>query len=145
MLRQRKKTWQQKVTLVHESFLRASRNPLFAKDFYENLFFLYPTIKNYFAQTDFDHQEKAIMHGMEFLMGFLDQKNENARNQILRISKTHSAEGMKIHPHHYYYWLEALIMTAKKSDAGWHHDLEYYWREVISFPVSFITSQYFNK
>lgn len=145
MVRERRKSWQQKVKLVNDSFLRAKRNTLFAKDFYENLFFLNPAIKHYFIQTDFEHQEKAIMHGLQFLMGFLDQKNENARKQILRISKTHSNEGMKIHPHHYYFWIEALIMTGKKLDPNWHRDLEYYWREVISFPVSFITSQYYHK
>lgn len=85
------------------------------------------------------------MHGLHFLMDFLDSKNENARIQVLRIARTHSAKGMKIHPHYYYYWIEALIMTCRSEDPQWYKDLEYYWREVVSFPVSFIVSQYFNE
>ena len=102
-------------------------------------------IKDYFSNTDFPHQEKALMRGLEFLIAFLDQTDENARRQILRIAMSHSASGMKIHPHHYYYWIEALIMTVKKLDKDWYQDQEYYWREVITFPTSFIISQYFNK
>ena len=37
-----------------------------------------------------------------------------------------------------------MILTAKECDPKWYKDLEYYWREVISFPVTFMVSQYFN-
>lgn len=145
MAKKRVKTWQQKVEIVKDSYARASRESSFAGLFYENLFFLNPGIEKYFAKTDFEHQKKAILHGMHFLISFLDQKDENARVQVLRISKTHSVHGLKIHPHHYYYWIEALIMTARKLDNLWYNGMEYYWREVINFPVSFIISQYFNE
>ena len=145
MARVRKKSWQQKVKIVQNSFLRSSQDLSFARIFYENLFFLNPVIKDYFSNTDFPHQEKALMRGLEFLIAFLDQTDENARRQILRIATSHSASGMKIHPHQYYYWIEALIMTVKKLDKDWYQDQEYYWREVITFPTSFIISQYFNK
>ena len=144
MTRMRKKTWQQKVDLVKGSFNRASSNITFAEKFYQNLFFLNPVIKKYFEKTDFEHQEKALMHGLTFLIEFLDQKDELARTRVLRIARTHSVHGMKIHPHHYYYWIEAVILTARSLDADWYDDLEYYWREVINFPISFIISQYFN-
>lgn len=145
MPRTRKKSWQQKVELVKGSFTRSTKDPTFPSLFYQNLFFLNPDIKKYFEKTDFEHQDKALMHGMHFLLQFLDHKDENARTQILRIARTHSAKGMKIHPHHYYYWIEALIMTARSLDPDWYDDLEYYWREVINFPVSFIISQFFNQ
>ncbi len=144
MTRIRKKTWNQKVKIVHDSFLRSSSHPSFASDFYENLFFLNPKIKDNFKNTDFEHQHKAILHGMEFLMNFLDGSNEHARAQVLRIARSHSQSGMAIHPHFYSYWIEALIMTSKKLDHLWYDDLEYYWREVINLPVSFIISQYYK-
>jgi hemoglobin-like flavoprotein len=142
--RQRKKAWDEKVKIVNDSFLRVKDDPAFASDFYLNLFFLKPKIKDYFKNTDFEHQHKALMRGLEFMMGFLDHSDANARQQVVRISQTHSKKNMNIHPHDYYYWLEALILTVKSHDKQWHQDMIYYWREVISFPITFIISQYFT-
>ncbi len=143
-MRERKKTWAQKVKIVQDSFARSSKEAGFARTFYENLFFLSPKIKDYFKDTDFEHQEKALMHGLSFLMEFGDSKNKYAKTQVLRIARTHSKQGMNIHPHDYYYWIEALIMTGKQFDPKWYYEMEFYWREVVSMPVSFIVSQYFK-
>ncbi len=143
-MRERKKTWSQKVKIVQDSFARASKEPGFARTFYENLFFLSPRIKDYFKETDFDHQEKALMHGLGFVMDFSHPQNKYAKSQVLRIARSHSNSAMNIHPHNYYYWIEALIMTGKEFDPKWYHEMEYYWREVVSMPVSFMISQYFK-
>jgi hemoglobin-like flavoprotein len=145
MERQRKKTWEQKVEIVKDSFLRSKKTPGFASEFYRNLFFLKPKIKDYFSQTDFEHQDKALMMGLDFMMGFLDHSNEHARKQIIRLSQTHAKKNLNIHPHDYYYWMEALVMTLKTHDSIWQKDFEYYWREVISYPVTFMISQYFSQ
>jgi hemoglobin-like flavoprotein len=142
--RQRKKTWDQKVLIVRDSFLRARKNAAFASDFYRNLFFLKPKIKDYFIKTDFEHQDKALLRGLEFMMGFLDHSNTNARQQVIRISHTHAHKNMNVHPHDYYYWIEALVLTVKSHDPLWQKDYEYYWRETISYPITFIISQYFS-
>jgi hemoglobin-like flavoprotein len=143
--KQRKKSWENKVEIVKASYLRSSRDVDFASNFYKHLFFLKPKIKDYFVHTDFEHQDKALTHGLEFFMGFLDHSDENARTQVLRISQTHSKFNLNIHPHDYYYWIEALVMTVKTLDPSWYKDMEYYWREVISYPVSFMISQYFKE
>lgn len=144
MTRMRKKTWEQKVQIVKESFLRASIEKSFPSKFYEHLFFLNPKIKKYFENTDFEHQEKALMHGLDFLFGYLDKDDEHARKQIGRIAISHSSYGLRIHPHHYYYWIEALILTARDTDSLWTDGMDYYWREVVNYPVSFIISQFFR-
>ncbi len=144
MAKARKKNWDQKVEIVRNSYARATRDEDFPMYFYENLFFLHPELKVKFAKTDFEHQNKALMHGMDFLIGFLGKNDENARKQLTRIAISHSQKGLNIHPHSYYYWIEALIMTARKTDVLWTEGMEYYWREVINFPVSFIISQYFS-
>lgn len=142
-MKERKKTWKEKVKIVEGSYLRAKGSPFFAKLFYENLFYLKPKIKDYFHKTDIEHQEKAIIMGMDFMIAFLDKKNKNARDQILRLSRSHSMHGMKIHPHDYYYWIEALILTASETDHLWQKDFPYYWRECINYPITFMISQYF--
>ena len=144
MERKRKKTWSEKVDLVKNTFMRSKDRHDFASTFYQNLFFLNPKIKNYFLNTDFEHQDKALMRGLEFMLGFLDQTDANARQQVLRISQSHAQKNMNIYPHDYYYWIEALVLTMKSTDPMWHKDLEYYIREVISYPTSFIVSQYFS-
>ena len=123
-MRERKKTWEQKVRLVEGSYNRSKNSVGFARDFYENLFFLNPKIRVLFSHTDFAHQEKALLHGIEFMIKFLDHSDENARTQVKRIAHTHSGMGMKIHPHMYYYWIEALIMTSRIHDPSWIDDLE---------------------
>lgn len=144
MAKARKKKWEQKVTIVRNSYFRATRDEDFPMYFYENLFFLQPELKKHFLKTDFEHQNKALMHGMEFLIGFLSKTDKNARKQLSRIAVSHSHNGLNIHPHSYYYWIEALIMTARKTDILWTEGMEYYWREVMNYPVSFIISQYFS-
>lgn len=145
MTKERKKTWDNKVDLVYASFQRCQNNPQFSKEFYNNLFFLNPIIKNYFKNTDFKHQEKALLRGLKFCLEFLKKENNNARIQVIRLSQSHSREGLNIHPHLYYYWIEAVVLTAKSCDSSWYDDLEYYWREVVFYPVSFIISQWAEK
>lgn len=143
MARERKKTWEEKVTLVRASYNRSADTPLFARDFYQHLFFLSPKIKKYFENTDFEHQEKALMAGLKYILDFLDNSNTNARAQVLRLSQSHAKDNMNIYPHDYYYWIDALVMTVRKHDTQWYNDLAFYWREVVFYPVSFMISQYF--
>ena len=144
-MKERKKTWEQKVKIVGDSYLRAKKTPNFTRLFYQNLFFLKPKIKEYFVNTDWPHQEKALLAGLDFLLGFLDQKDKNARQQVLRLAHSHSTHGLKIHPHDYHYWIEALIITTSECDHLWEKNFSYYWRECISFPITFMISQYFLK
>lgn len=138
----RKKSWDLKVKLAQDSYLRAKSSKLFSKTFYQNLFFLNPKIKDFFQNTDFEHQEKALINGLDFLFGYFDE-DENSRDQVNRLAKVHSKKSLNIHPHYYYYWVEALVMTIKERDQKWDQDIEYYMREVISYPISFFISQYF--
>lgn len=143
MRKPRTKTWEEKVKLVKESYLRCLNEQFFIRYFYKNLFFLNPKISDYFKDVDMKHQEKALEDGLRFVIEFLDAHDDNVKRQILRISQTHSHHYMNVHPHLYYYWVEALVMTAKKCDYDWYDSLEHYWREVIYFPVTFIISRYY--
>lgn len=138
-------TWVKKVELVTASFNRIEGRPGFAREFYGRFFRLNPKLKEYFHDTDFEHQEKLLLQGMKYIIEFLDPANERARVQVIRLSQSHSAFGMKIHPHHYFYWIEALVRTLEDYDPSWHDQLEQYWREVVFYPISFMMSQYFNK
>ncbi len=144
MSEERKKTWDQKVDLVRNSYLRSKNNQNFAKLFYNHLFFLNPKLKDYFKNTDFNHQERALINGLDFLFDYFG-KDENAKHQILRLAKVHNIDGLNIHPHFYYYWGEALVLAIKDSDPQYYSDMEYYLREVVSYPLSFFSSQYFVK
>lgn len=143
MERKRKKTWQDKAKLVQDSFARIEYQTGFSRHFYENLFFLKADLKEYFVDTDFEHQEKALMQGIKVLVNYLKLEDELAKTQLRRLSITHNHNNLKIHPHNYYYWIEALILTLKQKDPQWFDDLEYYWKECISFPIAFMISQYF--
>jgi hypothetical protein len=51
-MRERKETWEQKIQIVEASFERARREARFARQFYENLFFLSPKLQDHFQKTD---------------------------------------------------------------------------------------------
>lgn len=138
---ERKKTWENKVEEVENSLARCDVDASFARHFYRNLFFLNPRLEKYFKKTDWKHQEIALVSGIERLVGFL-KNDEIHRNHVVRIGETHSSRNMAIHPHDYYYWIDALILTAKKRDHQWYDDLEYYFRECLFYPISFIISLY---
>lgn len=143
-MKARSKTWKDKVALVKDSYYRAAGHKFFAERFYKHLFYLKPEIKEYFKDTNWAKQEEAIMDGLDFMFGYISDDDENARIQFIRLCKTHNKKNMNIHPHNYYYWIEALILTGKECDGQWYDDLEYYWREVVSFPVTFMTSMYLS-
>lgn len=137
--------WEKKVAQVRASYTRIEDRAGFAHQFYVYFFKLSPKIKEYFKNTDFEHQEKLLFHGVGYLLDFLDGKNEHARKQVIRLSRSHSQFGLNIHPHQYFYWMEALILAVKDFDPYWEDSLAHQWREVIHFPVSFMISQYSKK
>jgi hypothetical protein len=131
----RKSSWPQKVLEVRNSFERAKNSPAFIAEFYSNLFYLKPEIEKYFVDTKWKHQEIMIQKGIEHLLGFLDNDPDQIHHQnILRLSESH--------PHNYYYWIDAMVLTLKELDPKWHSDLEYYTRECLFFPISFMISFY---
>lgn len=139
----RKKSWQEKAIEVENTFKRAMRSPSFVEKFYTNLFFLKPSLQEYFKDTKWSHQEIAIKKGIEHLLGFLGDDPENIHHKnIIRLSQSHSKFNLNIHPHNYYYWIDAMIMTLKEYDELWYDDLEYYTRECLFAPISFMISLY---
>lgn len=140
--KERKKAWADKVKIAKDCFLRSKNNPQFASLFYHNLFFLNKDLRKYFLNTKWEHQEKALMHGLDHLTNFLDEKSDFSRNQISRLSQLHSKKNLNIHPHDYYYWLDALILTFRETDPHWIDNDSYYVREVFFYPISFMISMY---
>jgi hemoglobin-like flavoprotein len=144
-MKKRKKTWEEKVEIVCASYNRCKDSHVLAVEFYQNLFFLNPKIKEYFAKTDWEHQHKALQFSLEHLFHFLQDPQSHHRAQILRLAQSHAKTNLNIHPHLYYYWIEALVMTFRKVDTQWFDQLEYYLRECLFFPVSFMISLYHSE
>lgn len=143
--KERKKKWVEKVEEAKKCYQRCYQNPAFAREFYKNLFFLNPKLTSHFKKTDWPHLEKALMHGLDHLFNFLDQEDkehEYHRKQLIRIALSHSKANLDIHPHDYYYWIDGVILTMKKMDPKWYDDLEYYLRECLFFPISFMITFY---
>lgn len=142
MNKTRKKNWQEKINIVAESIMRCKNNDYFANDFYQNLFFLNPKIKKYFAKTDMQKQKLALVMALDHILGVFDQLDSIHHKNLIRISETHSKKNLDIHPHFYYYWIDAMIMTMKSHDKYWYKEMEYYVRECLFFPISFMISLY---
>lgn len=135
--------WDKKNTEVFNSFNRVKEDKQFIVRFYQHLFKVRPETEAYFSNVDFEKQKTLIIRGIEFALKSI-QGDEESKTQMIRISKTHAKNNMDISPHLYYYWIEALVYTLKNSDPDWYDDLEYYWTEVITRPVSFMISQYYR-
>ena len=143
-IRTRKKSWSDKTIEVSQSYQRAMKSPLFFDKFYSNLFFLKPEIEKYFINTKWEHQKIALEKGIQHLLGFLGKDPGKIHHKnILRLSESHSKKNLNIHPHNYYYWIDAMIMTLEEFDPKWHKSLEYYHRECVFFPISFMISRYY--
>lgn len=140
-MRNRKKSWKQKCNEVSFSLNRFKQERFFTDKFYKHLFFLKPALEKKFAKTDWEEQDKLIRMAVEHIIGFFDEENISHKQNIARIAETHSKKNMDIH-HYYYYWIDAMIMTAKELDSEWYDDLAYYYRECLFFPISFIVSMY---
>lgn len=142
MVKLRKKKWSQKLELVMNSIQRSKNNEDFPKIFYRNLFFMNSKIEKYFINTNWEHQEKAFLHAIDNMTHFLEDNSGFSRNQVSRLAQLHSKKNLNIHPHEYYYWIEALILALKEADPHWIESYQYYVREVFFYPISFMISMY---
>ena len=141
--KKRNKTWNEKVIIVKNSIERAKTNENFIQKFYENLFFLNPKLKSYFKNTNWKQQQIALTKAIDHMVGFfLDDKNDIHHKNLVRIGESHSKKNINIHPHVYYYWIDAMIMTLSELDHKWVDSYQFYVRESLFFPVSFIISLY---
>ena len=142
MNRIRKTLWPKKVLAVENCLLRCMKQDNFAILFYKNLFFLNPLIEESFKNTDWEHQHKALYFAIDHLIGFFKEDDQIHHRHIARIAETHSQKNLNIHPHSYYYWIDAMVLTIKEMDPLWEKKFEFYLRECLFFPVSFIISLY---
>jgi hemoglobin-like flavoprotein len=142
MNRTRKTLWPQKVEVVENCLLRCMSKDNFANTFYRKLFFLNPKLEESFKNTDWEHQQKALLFAVEHLIGFFKEDDKRHHRHIARIAETHSQRNLNIHPHSYYYWIDAMVLTLKEMDHLWENKFEFYVRECLFFPVSFIISLY---
>lgn len=142
----RKKSWNEKVEEVSNCYERCKDAPNLSSTFYDNLFFLDPSLKSKFAKTDWKHQKKAFTHALFDVISYLkDPRSDHYRKQITRLARTHSHQNLDIHPHSYYYWIDAVVLTLKSIDKRWEKDLEFYLRECLFYPISFMISLYHHK
>lgn len=142
LTKKRSKSWEQKSLEVLNSLHRAVEVDIFAKVFYKNLFFLNPELEKKFENTDWKKQEIALIKGVKHIAGFFDKTDKVHHQNVIRLAESHSKKNLDIHPHSYYYWIDAMIMTLKQLDHLWYKDLEYYTRECLFLPLSFMISFY---
>ncbi|NOY89591.1 MAG: hypothetical protein GXP55_00180 [Deltaproteobacteria bacterium] len=109
----------------------------FLDRFYDRFMSSSDEVKEMFAKTDFSKQHR-ILRGSLYLMSRAAMGLEDGREHLMAVAKTHGADRLAIPPHHYDFWLEALIETAREMERDFDSELEAAWREVLGLAVRIV-------
>ena len=124
----------QKLEAFNDSYDRCTATGKLIDRFYE-LFLEDPEIAQFFDDTDFKKQKRALHMSLYLMMMAVIGQPEGSAH-LQRIAKTHKA--MHIHPHHFDLWMKALIQAVKECDPDFTPMVEDAWRHIMGHGVRFM-------
>lgn len=120
-----------KKTVNGESFFSA---------FYRNFVASSPEIRQKFANTDMEKQQKMLKKSFYSLLVFY---GSGSVDEVLeKIAESHSAKALNIKPEFYDLWLRALVETLPVYDEHFSDDVELAWRLVLSGGITYMKFKY---
>ena len=116
------------------------RGQVFFRRFYENFLASSDRVKEKFASTDMEQQQRVLQKGVYQLISFYLTKSDS---QLLRdIARSHDKRHYDIESDLYDMWLESLIATVAEMDSQYDSDLELAWRIVMTPGILYMKHYY---
>lgn len=129
------------LTAVRGSYQRATAAPEFFSAFYDRLFELRPETRALFAKTDFTRQHRLLRHAIGLLLSF-PEEDEGEPTILTRLAERHSRRDLAIDPSLYPSFMESLIDTVRRYDAGFTPAVEQAWRATLAKGFAYMQSRY---
>jgi hemoglobin-like flavoprotein len=132
---------QEACRVARASYQRAALAPDFFAAFYDRLFAVRPDIRQLFAQTEFERQNRLLRHAIGLLLSFPDQPTGEP-TILTRLAERHSRRDLDIDPSHYPPFLESLLDTIKGRDPEFTPAVEQAWRTTLAKGFAYMQSRY---
>lgn len=126
------------IQLAEDSYRRCQGEPFF-QAFYHRLLGADPAVREKFANTDFERQNRLLQHGIGLLLSFGRRPNPML---LARIAERHSSRDLDIAPALHEYFVDSLIETVREYDAACTPAVEDAWRVAVAPGIEFIVSRY---
>lgn len=127
------------VEMAEASYRRVNTDDGFFTSFYGRLLASDPVIKQMFAKTDFERQNKLLQHALGLLIAY----GKPGNGRILdRIAQRHQRHDINVLPSLYPHFVESLVATLRDQDPEFSPAVEQAWRAAIAPGIAFLTSVY---
>ncbi|MDX1630653.1 MAG: globin [Thermoanaerobaculia bacterium] len=129
--------------VFERSLERCGRDRTFLDRFYERFLASSPKVEEKFAETDFEHQKRALRASFHvLLLAAEDPESPGAREYLEHLAQRHSASEMDIGAELYDLWLDSLLETVRESDPEFDSGIEEAWEDVMGVGIRFLVSRY---
>ena len=126
------------VQMVEESYRRCQSEAFF-QAFYQRLVSSDDSFPALFVGTDFQRQNKLLLHGIGLLFIYAKRQNPAILD---RVATRHAHGDLDIPPTAYPHFVESLAGTVKLFDPQWTPALDAAWRQAIAPGIAFMASRY---
>ena len=127
--------------VFNDSLSRCQSNPDFMSQFYDLFLASSPLVKEKFATTDFQKQNRMLKASLFMVMSAFEGA-ESAEQYLAQIAERHSSQDLDIGPELYGLWLDSLLLTVKQVDPRFTTEVGKAWRDIMDQGIKYMISKY---
>ena len=125
-----------------ESLARCLVDPDFLDIFYGNFLSSSPKVREKFAGTDFERQNRALQASFDTMLKAARDEENGPETYLGPLAERHGARQLRVGAELYDFWLDSLLKTVKVCDAGWSEEVEQAWEAVMGVGIRYLCSRY---
>lgn len=125
--------------IYNDSFEYCLSKEGFLPRFYELFIDSSPEVRKKFMNTDIQRQSRILKKSL-YVLTMASVGTEEARNELIRLGKTHGAQGMQIPDYMYDLWLNCLLRTVREFHTDWKPEIEASWHAMLDPHIEILKS-----
>jgi hemoglobin-like flavoprotein len=125
--------------IYNDSFEYCLSKEGFLPRFYELFMESSPEVREKLRDTDIQRQAWILKKSL-YVLTMASVGTDEARNELIRLGKSHGPEGLKIPAYMYDLWLDCLLRAVKEFHTAWHPEIERSWRKMLGPHIAVLKS-----
>jgi hemoglobin-like flavoprotein len=125
-----------------KSYERCSADPAFLDRFYRAFLSASPKVKEKFANTDFEHQKRALHGSFHLMLRAAREEGHGPPDFLDELAQRHGSSQLAIGAEFYDVWLDCLLATVRASDPAHSSEVEEAWEQVMGVGIRYLCSRY---
>jgi len=129
------------IDIFNDSLSRCVADARFMERFYDLFLAASAEVREKFSNTDL-HKQRRVLKASLYMIMLAIEGNAGGLSHLDRIARLHGEGELRIGPHLYDLWLEALIRSARETDPRFDAEIERVWRRTMAFGIDYMKSRY---